>query len=92
MQIGIRTVILIIVGVIGTLAIMYSYDYSVPDLVEARYGFPLTWGVNTLNTLAGPVNTWRVDLIKLTVDVALWFAVLIGVSSVLNYRRKLKGT
>ena len=88
MKIGIRTIILFILGVIGTLALIYNYGYSVPDLVEIRYGLPLTWGANILNTIAGPVDKWRVDPIILAIDVAFWFTVLIVASAILNYRRE----
>jgi len=92
MQIGIRTIILFILGVIGTLALIYNYGYSVPDLVEIRYGLPLTWGANILNTIAGPTDKWRVDPIILAIDSAFWFTALIAASAMLNYRRgKPKG-
>ena len=87
MKLGIRTIILVILGVIGTLALVYSSSYSVPDLLEVRYGLPLTWGVNTLSTIAGPVNIWRVDLFRLAIDAAFWFIVLIAASAILNFRR-----
>lgn len=87
MKIGIRTIILLILGVVGTLALVYNSSYTVPDLVEVRYGFPLAWGTNVLNTIAGPTNTWSVDPIILALDAAFWFLVLIVVSAIVNYRR-----
>jgi hypothetical protein len=87
MNIGIRTITLIILGVIGTLALVYGNVYSIPDAVEVRYGLPLTWGANILSTIAGPVDSWRVDPIRLAIDIAFWFAVLIVASAILNYRR-----
>ena len=87
MRIGIRTIILLILGAISTYAIEYTTIYSVPDLTEARYGVPLIWGVNTLNTFVGSTNIWRVDTIYLAIDVAFWFLVLITASAILNYRR-----
>ncbi|MGD0803053.1 MAG: hypothetical protein ABSA11_03165 [Candidatus Bathyarchaeia archaeon] len=87
MKIGIRTIILLILGVIGTLALVYNQGYSVPDLIEVRYGLPLTWGANILSTVAGSTNEWRVDLIILAIDAAFWFMVLIAASTILNYRR-----
>jgi hypothetical protein len=87
MNIGIRTIILIILGVIGIFALVYGSVYSVPDAVEVRYGLPLSWGANIISTIAGPVDLWRVDLIRLAVDVAFWFTVLIAASAILNYRR-----
>ncbi len=87
MKIGIRNTILIILGVIGTYGLIYNKTYSVPDLIEIRYGLPLTWGANILNTVAGPVDLWRVDPVILALDAAIWFAVLIVASAILNYRR-----
>ena len=87
MNIGIRTLILILIGAIGTAAIVYGKIYSIPDSIEVRYGLPLTWGTNILSTISGPVNIWSVDPLRLTVDVAFWFTVLIAASAILNYRR-----
>jgi hypothetical protein len=87
MNIGIRTLILFLLGIIGTLALTYGTVYSIPDLVEVRYGLPFTWGTNVLSTIVGPVDVWRVDPLRLAVDVALWFLVLIAASVVLHYRR-----
>jgi hypothetical protein len=50
MNIGIRTIILIILGVIGTIALTYGNVYSIPDAVEVRYGLPLTWGARAMRT------------------------------------------
>lgn len=87
MNIGIRTLILVLLGIIGTLALTYGTVYSIPDLVEVRYGLPVTWGTNVLSTIVGPVDVWRVDPLRLAIDVALWFLVLIAASAILNYRR-----
>ena len=87
MRIGIRTLILLILGAISTYAIVYSAVYSGPDLTEVRYGIPLIWGANTISTIVGSTNTWRVDVIYLAIDVAFWFLVLITASAILNYRR-----
>ena len=87
MNVGIRTLILFLLGIVGTLALTYGTVYSIPDLVEVRYGLPFTWGTNVLSTIVGPVDVWRVDPLRLAIDVALWFLVLIVASVVLNYRR-----
>jgi hypothetical protein len=78
---------LFLLGIVGTLALTYGMVYSIPDLVEVRYGLPFTWGTNVLSTIVGPVDVWRVDPLRLAVDVALWFLVLIAASVVLHYRR-----
>lgn len=87
MNIGIRTLILILLGVIGTVALVYGKIYPIPDSIEVRYGLPLVWGTNILSTISGPVDLWSVDPIRLTVDVAFWFIVLIVASAIVNYRR-----
>jgi hypothetical protein len=87
MNVGIRNIILILLGVIGTLALVYGKAYSMPDNVGIRYGLPLIWGTNVLSTFAGPVNLWSVDTVSLAIDVAFWFTVLIVSSAILNFRR-----
>jgi hypothetical protein len=87
MNVGIRTLILLLMGIVGTLALTYGTVYSIPDLVEVRYGLPFTWGTNVLSTIAGPVDVWRVDPLRLAIDVALWFLVLIAASVVFHYKR-----
>jgi len=88
MNIGVRNIILLILGVTGTLAIVYGSGFAVPDLSEIKYGQPLTWGTHILDTIAGPVDTWRVDLTILALDVAFWFLILIVASAILNYHRR----
>jgi hypothetical protein len=87
MNIGIRTLILFLIGIVSTLALTYGTVYSIPDLVEVRYGLPFTWGTNVLSTIVGPVDVWRVDPLRLAIDVALWFLILISASVLLHYRR-----
>ncbi len=87
MNISFRTIILLILSGVGTFAILYSYSYAVPDLLEARYGFPLTWGWHIMNTIAGPTDVWRVDLLSLGLDAAIWFLILTMASALINYRR-----
>lgn len=70
-------VLLALVMVAALLAMLWGFTYSVPDLVRISYGIPMNWGINTLNTIAGPVNRWSIDLIALTLDLVFWFATLI---------------
>ncbi|MCX6649114.1 MAG: hypothetical protein NTV61_06970 [Candidatus Bathyarchaeota archaeon] len=75
-----KPIILIVSGAVVTvalLAMLWGSTYSVPDLVRVSYGLPLNWGVNTLDTIAGPVDRWNVDLVSLAVDLVFWFATLI---------------
>jgi len=68
-----------VIVVVALLAMLWGSTYSVPDLVRVSYGLPLTWGVNTLNTIAGPVDRWSVDLGSLAIDLVFWFVTLIVV-------------
>ena len=43
-----------------------------PDYVHTNYGFPLTFAVHTLDTIAGPVDRWSLDVGALTVDLSFW--------------------
>ncbi len=70
-------VLLALVMVAALFAMLWGFTYSVPDLVRISYGIPMNWGINTLNTIAGPVNRWSIDLIALTLDLVFWFATLI---------------
>ncbi len=59
-------------------SMLWGWTYSVPDLVRVSYGIPLNWGVNTLDTIAGPVNNWSIDTTALAVDLVVWFALIIA--------------
>ena len=71
---------------VALLAMLWGSTYSVPDLVRVSYGLPLNWGINTLNTIAGPVDRWSVDLVSLAVDLVFWFATLIIVQFIVSRR------
>jgi len=64
--------------VVALFAMLWGWRYSVPDLLRLSYGLPLSWGVNTLETIAGPVDNWSVDLVSLAVDLVFWFVTLIA--------------
>lgn len=72
---------------VALIAMLWGSTYSVPDLVNVSYGLPLRWGVNTLDTIAGPVDRWSVDLTALAVDLVFWFATLI-VAQFITSRRE----
>jgi len=83
-----QNVLIVSVAVVAValVAMLWSSTYSVPDLVNVSYGLPLKWGVNTLNTIAGPVDRWSVDLISLAVDLVFWFGTLIVVQFIASRR------
>jgi len=83
-----RSLILrIALGVLTVAALCYGWTTSFPDNVNLSYGLPLTWGVHQLETIAGPVDTWRVDPTALLMDLALWVALLIVAPELVRARR-----
>jgi hypothetical protein len=66
-----------VIVAVALLAMLWGSTYSVPDLVRVSYGLPLIWGVNTINTIAGPVDKWSIDLSSLAIDLVFWFVTLI---------------
>ena len=62
----------------------YGSVLNWPDFVHVNYGFPYMFATHTLNTIAGPVDKWSVDMGALALDVAFWFtgsvAILIGLA------------
>lgn len=69
----------VVAVVVALVAMLWGSTYSVPDLMRVDYGLPLIWGTNTLDTIAGPVNRWSVDVMFLALDLIFWFATLIVV-------------
>ncbi len=74
----------VVVIVVALLAMVWGSPYSVPDLVRVSYGLPLNWGVNTVVTIAGPVDNWSINMMFLAVDFVFWFAVLLVVQYLLH--------
>jgi len=82
-----RYAIVLATVAIALTAMLIGLTYSVPDLLRVDYGFPLRWGSNILDTIAGPVNKWGVDLFGLTADLVFWFAVVVAVTLYLMRRK-----
>jgi hypothetical protein len=61
---------------------------SYPDNVHTVHGLPLTWGVHQLVTIVGPVDTWRVDIVNLAVDLLIWFGLVLATPYILEKVRK----
>lgn len=78
------------------LAITWGSEFIWPDYVHVRYGFPLTWGIHTLNTIHGPVDIWKVDASALFIDLVFWFGimslVIVVVSASFGEKRKMEKT
>ncbi|MDP2900472.1 MAG: hypothetical protein Q8O47_05840 [Candidatus Bathyarchaeota archaeon] len=78
---------LAVLAAVALLAMLWGWTYSVPDLVRVSYGLPLNWGENTLETIAGPVDRWSVNLTYLAIDLVFWFAALIALDRYISIRR-----
>jgi len=72
---------------ITIIAMTWGTRYNWPDYVHVKHGLPLTWGIHTLTTIAGPADTWELNLVALTLDLALWLALILLTSIYLS--RKL---
>ena len=71
------SIIQAIIAGITIIAMTWGTSYNWPDFVHVKHGLPLTWGVHTLSTIVGPVDTWEVNLTALTLDLALWLALIL---------------
>jgi hypothetical protein len=76
----------VIIGVLTVVALTYGWITSYPDNVNLSYGLPLRWGTHQLITIAGPVDTWRVDLQALLVDLLVWVALLIVIPEIVKQK------
>jgi len=72
-----KTVYQAAVALLALAALIYGRPVSFPDNVHTSHGLPLTWGVHQLVTIVGPVDTWRVNLVNLTLDLVFWFSLVI---------------
>ncbi len=65
------------VALLALAALIYGRPVSFPDNVHTSHGLPFTWGVHQLVTIVGPVDTWRVNLVNLALDLVFWFGLVI---------------
>lgn len=72
------------------LAMTWGFIYDWPDNLHLDHGIPLVWATHTLNTIAGPVDRWRVDLSVFIVDLAFWLTTMIVIIAILLYRMSEK--
>ena len=69
---------LLTLSIVTVLAITFSIRFDWPDFVHDSYGLPLTWGINTLSTLEGPVDIWSVNILNLGLDLLLWLGLILA--------------
>jgi hypothetical protein len=66
----------------------YGFFFDWADNVHYKYGFPLTWGIHTLSTIVGPVDTWQVDIPVLFINLIFWLGLMItGVIIITHYKK-----
>ncbi len=83
-----RTSIIVnaILSIVTVVALVWGSRYNWADYVHVRYGFPLTWGIHTLISIAGPADIWRVNISSLVVDLAFWLGAMLVVNLYLLWR------
>ena len=55
------------------LALTWGLVFDWPDYYHVNYGFPFMWATHTLNTIAGPVDIWHVNLQALVFNLCLLY-------------------
>jgi hypothetical protein len=68
---------IIFCDVLTLFGVGWGMRYDLPDFAHIDYGFPLKWATHTLVTIAGPANTWTVDIPSLLIDIAIWQTALV---------------
>jgi hypothetical protein len=69
-------------------ALLWGFRYDWPDNVHVDYGLPLTWGTNTVSTIAGPADLWDVNVSNLMVDLIFWLAIIVAAVALMLYKLK----
>ena len=89
-------VFLIVWSCVSFLALPWGVDYlyvksGFYDIHYVNYGFPLVWGVNTLSTIAGPVNEWQVNPSALILDLLLLLGIMLVTVPIVLHAQINKG-
>lgn len=79
--------LLALLVVVALLSMLWGWVYEVPDLVRVSYGLPLNWGENTLVTIAGPVDNWRINLTSMAIDLVIWFGLIIALDRYISIKK-----
>ena len=64
----------IVCAAVAVVSMTYGTTYNWPDFVHVNYGIPLAFATHTLDTIAGPVDTWSLDVGSLAADLIFWLA------------------
>ena len=66
-----------VLGLLTIFAVTNGRSISVPDNVRKVYGLPLAWGVHQLISIAGPIDSWSINIIYLVFDLLFWVGLVI---------------
>ncbi len=70
-------------------ALTWSAKFDWPDYVHINYGFPMVWATNVLSTIAGPADTWLMDVAALFTNLLFWLGTMVmGVAIIIRFRRR----
>jgi hypothetical protein len=69
-------------------ALLWGIQHNLPDFVHRDYGLPMTWGTNTLSTIAGPANSWSVNIQNLFFDLVIWSGIMTATVAFIVYKFK----
>ena len=68
--------------VVAGLLVGFHYDW--PDYVHTDYGVPLVWAIHTESTIMGQADTWLVNPINLTANIAIWTILSLVVVAIID--------
>lgn len=74
--------------VLTILGLTWGSEFDWPDYVHVNYGFPFVWATHVLNTIAGPVDKWLVDIVAITLDLVFWLGLMIFIIAVVMRLRR----
>ena len=70
-------------------ALAYGRYEARLDFIHVYYGLPLTWGVNQLRSVTGPMNSWTIDSLNFVIDVLFWLAIFLAPLVLIYFKRTL---
>jgi len=92
----IAAIVSVVWAVIAVVGMTYGTTYNWPDYVHVNYGIPLVFATHTLDTIAGPVDKWSLDLGSLAANLAFWLAGMVIILLIVVYlegsSRRLRGS
>ena len=84
-----KVIIQLAIALLAITVLVFGRPVSMPDNIHTLHGLPLNWGAHQLVTIAGPVDTWRVNLVNLAIDLVFWFGLAIGIPCLSKKRGKI---